>query len=81
MQSAVGHLGVCGIVRILHNRKASTALDCNQPRCAVVHGARQQHADHVPCERTRGGTEQRIDRRTCQILSWATPKQKMLIVQ
>src|SRR5205823_288977 len=73
-QRVVGHGGKLGLMRILRDRNAAGSLDRDQAVHSVVTAAAEQDADDATAAASCGGLEERIDRRSREVLP-GTPVQ------
>jgi hypothetical protein len=81
VQRMARHLRVGRVSGVLDQGDAATALDCAQPCGAVVEHAREQNPDDAPTVLGRCGAEQRIDRRSGQVLARAAPQEHAAVVE
>jgi len=64
----IGMLGSSAVNWTLHHRDASLALDFRKPHRAVIEHAGEDHTYHARTIGRGGRAEQRIDRRTGEVL-------------
>src|SRR2546423_7495665 len=67
-QRVVGHGGKLGLMRILRDRNAAGSLDGDQAVHSVVTAAAEQDANDARAVAPCGGLEERIDRRSREVL-------------
>jgi hypothetical protein len=63
VEDTLRHLGIGGILGVLHDRDAPAFLDRNQADGAVIEHASQDHPDYPRSVRDGARAEQRIDGR------------------
>jgi hypothetical protein len=80
-QRVARHLGIIGVVGILHHGDAAAALDRVQPGGAVVEHAGQHDADDLRRVVAGRGAEHHVDRRAEAVLARAAAQPRAAVTQ